>query len=298
MLNERAVLAQQALAECRLCSRDCGANRLRSPAGAFCRLEENAWIYKELISLGEEAVLNPTWLVDAGGCSLRCLYCSEWSQVVQPRGGSAVRLDPAWFAARMAHRKAQGARTLTLVGGEPTVNLPALLRALAHCAEPLPVVWNTNGLVSAHARALLDGVVAVWSMDAKFGNPTCAQRISGFAADVHHPDWQATARLAQRTLPVQGLPPLIVRHLLMPGHLACCTLPVLRALAELATQGNAEWMFVNLMTWYAAPQHQGVLRHALELKENLPASEVTTAISRAREWLGERLWVNGRPLPR
>ncbi len=139
LLSDRAALAHQALISCRLCSRDCGVNRLQSRSGAFCRLDEKAWIYKELLSVGEEAVLNPTWLVDVGGCSLRCLYCSEWSQVVQPRGGPAVELEPQWFAGRMAKRQAQGARTLTLVGGEPTVNLPALLQALACC--PAPCRW-------------------------------------------------------------------------------------------------------------------------------------------------------------
>ncbi len=296
LLSDRAALAHQALISCRLCSRDCGVNRLQSRSGAFCRLDEKAWIYKELLSVGEEAVLNPTWLVDVGGCSLRCLYCSEWSQVVQPRGGPAVELEPQWFAGRMAKRQAQGARTLTLVGGEPTVNLPALLQALACCPAPLPVVWNSNGLVSPQARALLHGVVAVWSLDAKFGNPACAQRISGWPADVTHPDWLATARLALQTPPQAGLPPLVVRHLLMPGHLECCTKPVLRHLAGLAAEAG-QLMFVNLMTWYAAPRQHPRLCQAPELHEDVREQQVREAVDVARRWLGPQLWVNGRPLP-
>lgn len=302
LLQQRALQAQTSLATCRLCSRDCGVDRRFASAGAFCRLDARAWIYKELLSVGEEAVLNPTWLVDVGGCSLRCLYCSEWPQVVQPRGGPAVELEDAWFAARMAHRRAQGAVTLTLVGGEPTVNLPALLRALAHCTDPLPVVWNTNGLLTAQARDLLDGVVAVWSLDAKFGNPGCALRISGFAADVHHGDWLATAHMALRTEPRAGLPPLVVRHLLMPGHLDCCTLPVLRELADVAegaersASSTGPGMYVNLMTWYAAPRHHPRLCHADELQADLAQQQVSDAILLARGLLGSRLWVNGRAL--
>ena len=302
LLQKAAIQAQTVLADCRLCSRACGVDRRHSVAGAFCRLDSRAWIYKELLSVGEEAVLNPTWLVDVGGCSIRCLYCSEWPQVVQPHSGSAVELDPTWFAARMAQRRAQGAATLTLVGGEPTVNLPALLQALAHCSELLPIVWNTNGLLGAQARDLLAGVVAVWSLDAKFGNPACALRVSGFASDVTHPDWQATVQMALQSRPQGNLPPLVVRHLLMPGHLQCCTLPVLEHLAELAGAvqriGNhtGQTMYVNLMTWYAAARHPAKLRHAPELQVGLARQEVDQAVALAQRLLGPCLWVDGRTL--
>ena len=294
LLSERAVLAHAALAECRLCPRDCGVDRRSTRQGAFCRLDETAWIYKELLSVGEEAALNPTWLVDVGGCSLRCLYCSEWPQVVRPQQGGAVPLDPQWFARKMAHRTAQGARTVTLVGGEPTVNLPALLTALAACDAPLPVVWNSNGLVTAQARALLQGLVAVWSLDAKFGNPQCAQRISGNAADIDHADWQQTTLLALSQAPQAGLPALVVRHLLMPGHLDCCTRPVLARLARIAATAPPGLMFVNLMSWFAAPVQPGLAR-VPELSAQLQPAEVAHAQTLARDLLGPRLWLDGRP---
>lgn len=293
-LSDRAALAHEALAECRLCPRACGVDRRGSRRGAFCQLDERAWVYKELLSLGEEAALSPTWLVDVGGCSLRCLYCSEWPQVVQPQRGGAVPLEPSWFAARMARRKAQGARTLTLVGGEPTVNLPALLAALAACDAPLPVVWNSNGLVAAQARALLQGVVAVWSLDAKFGNPQCAQRISGLDADIAHPAWQQTAQLALAQAAHGDLPTLVVRHLLMPGHLECCTRPVLQRLAQIAAHAPPGLMFVNLMSWFAAPSLPG-LRRVPELTQALLPAEVAEAQALARQLLGPRLWLDGRP---
>lgn len=292
-LSARAAMAHEALAECRLCPRDCGVDRRRDRHGAFCRLDARAWVYKELLSLGEEAALGPTWLVDVGGCSLRCLYCSEWPQVVRPQGGGAVALEPTWFAARMARRAAQGARTVTLVGGEPTVNAPALLSALAACEAPLPVVWNSNGLLTAQARSLLHGAVAVWSLDAKFGDPRCAARISGHAATLDHPDWQASARLALAQDRRGELPTLVVRHLLMPGHFACCTRPVLEGLARLAEGAPPGSMFVNLMSYFAAPQPAG-LRSVAELYSDLLPAEIDAAAALAKGLLGDRLWRDGR----
>ena len=65
---------------------------------------------------------------------------------------------------------------------------------------------------------------------------------------------------------------MIVRHLLMPGHFACCTEPVLRWLAE---KPEIE---VSLLTQYIAPAHaRGEL--ALPLAE----ADVAQAMRLARQ---------------
>jgi putative pyruvate formate lyase activating enzyme len=293
-MSARVARAARAYRACRLCPRNCGVDRIASNHGAFCRLGEDAFVYKELLSRGEEAVLDPTWLVDLGGCSLRCLFCTEWAHVIDPPL-RAVRLDPAWFVPRLRQRKTQGARTLSFVGGDPTVSLLGVLRALAEVPEPdwLPVVWNCNGLLTDEARGLLHGIVATWVIDLKFGNPVCSQRLAGIplALDAFAEVAKSLEFVlhAERRPTDEDLPPLIVRHLVMPGHLECCTRPVLTWLAAKYPQ-----VPVNLMTMYlpSGPAARG-LKAVPELAEIAGQAEVQAALQIARETTPV-LWLDGR----
>lgn len=296
-MQDRVARAEAAYRACRLCPRNCGVDRFVSSHGAFCRLGEHATVYKELLSLGEEAVLTPTWLVDLGGCSLRCLFCTEWTHVVKPTAKPAVRLDPAWFVPRLQKRRQQGAKTLSFVGGDPTVSLLGVLRALAAVPESdwLPIVWNCNGLLSDTARELLAGVVASWVVDLKFGNPECAQRIAGVQGFVAFQEvartLDAVQAMARRPQDVD-LPPLIVRHLVMPGHETCCTRPVLDWLAAHHPQ-----VPVNLMTVYlpSGPAARAPLPNAPELSRLATDGEVQAVLAYARRFTAN-LWLDGRPV--
>jgi putative pyruvate formate lyase activating enzyme len=281
--------ARAQLADCRLCPRDCRVDRNTSAGGAFCRLGAEAWVYKELLTLGEEPLVSPSWLLDLGGCSWRCLFCSEWRHVVEPRAAPAVLLSPAWFVPRLQRRRQQGARSLTWAGGEPVVSLPAVLAAMAEVPREdwLPVVWKSNGLLAESALALLDGWVAVFNIDAKFGPGGCARRLAGASLS----PWPQLARLAEMARPPAGWPPLIVRHLVMPGHVDCCTRPVLAELAQVRP-GAA----LNLMTGYlpAGPAADGVATVA-ELGRLPTRCELDAALDAARA-LPLEVWLDGRPL--
>lgn len=291
---QRAAEAQLALRACRLCPRDCGVDRSAGSQGAFCRLDQRAWVYKELLSLGEEPAISPTMLVDLGGCSLRCLFCTEWQHVVQPMGHGAVVLEPDWLAAQMARRKAQGARTISFVGGDPTVSVAGVLVALAACRDPLPVVWNANAMASDQSLRLLHGVVATWVLDAKFGNPQCAASLAGVRGFDVDAELERALAAAEGTRPTPGLPRAILRHLLMPGHLPCCTEPVLRGLAARLQHAPSD-ILVNLMTGYVptGPALQRP-RRAAELAGWLSAAETAHAVSVAKRLLGPRLRVDGQ----
>lgn len=249
--RERIVRVETAYRACRICPRDCGVDRLASSAGAFCGLDSRAWVYKELLSYGEEDVLGPTWLIDLGGCSMRCLFCTEWRHVVTPTAAPAGLLDPSWFAARHAQRKAKGAVTVSFVGGDPTVSLLGILKCLAAVPnlQRLPVVMNSNGWLSDVVLEVLEDVVSTWVIDLKFGNDDCAARLAatepvGYRAQVHAA-LDGTHQPAEADVEGNALPKLMIRHLLMPGHFDCCTKPVLEEVAERWPTAQ-----LNLMTTY------------------------------------------------
>ena len=272
-------------------------DRHAGSTGAWCRLGAEAYAYKELLSHGEEACIGPTWLVDLGGCSLRCLFCTEWTHVTQPTAAPAVPLRSGWFLRRLAHHIAQGARSLSFVGGEPTVNLAAVLTVLADVppASQLPIIWNSNGLIGEHAWPLLTDVVQTWLIDLKVHTADAATRMLG-AGDL---DYGAAVRdTLDRVHPgtpplladaAGAMPTLIIRHLLMPGGLASETLPLLHEIAQ--RWPNA---VVNLMTMYLPfGPARTQLPSAPALRTLLPPLERDQAIRVARA-LGLHLLIDGR----
>jgi putative pyruvate formate lyase activating enzyme len=71
---------------------------------------------------------------------------------------------------------------------------------------------------------LLEGVVTLYIADFKFGNDGCASRLAGVDRYV---------KVVERNLLlVSGHTPLLIRHLLMPGHFDCCFVPVARWLSH------------------------------------------------------------------
>ncbi len=297
-----AAAATRAVEDCRLCPRDCGVNRHLGRVG-FCRLDLEAPCYKALLSHGEEPELSPTALLDLGGCSLRCLGCSEWDHVVDPWRAPAVPLRADWLAARLARWIARGARTISFVGGEPTVHLPAVLKTLAELPAPLrlPVVWNTNGVLGPQSYSLLRQVVACWVVDYKVVDDGAARRLLGAGPLAYIAEVEATldrievdaALGAAGSVGEQGLPRLLIRHLLVPGELERSTLPLLERLSQ-------RWpsAVVNLMTMWLphGPALGSAAGPAALRRVNLDA-ERAQAIAEAQWLLGARLRVDGKRLP-
>ncbi|MEC9073106.1 MAG: radical SAM protein [Myxococcota bacterium] len=193
---------------------------------------------------------------------MRCSFCSDMGAVERPlNAGSSV--SPEALADRIALRRRQGALNVNFVGGVPDVNLLYILRTLVHCPTDTRVVWNTNLWTTEQSIAALSGVVDVWLVDHKFGDDRCAAELSGVSG--------YKERL-ERLLPmVAASGELIVRHLLMPGHLDCCTRPVLDWLSR--HQPDAS---VNLMTAYRPFALAG--RSGAMGRENR-SEEVTAAVA-------------------
>lgn len=291
----RAELAQQALRSCRLCPRDCDVDRTASSRGAFCRLASQAYVYKEYVSVGEEPAVCPTWLIDVSGCSLRCLFCSEWPQVAHPDRLPATEMLPTWFAATHAKRRQQGAKTISFVGGDPTPSLPAIAKCLGHVADPLPVIWNCNGLLGDQALTVLSGAVATWSVDAKFGNAACAKRLAGVENMDYFGQWSRIVATALAQESIAGLPRLIIRHLVMPDHVQCCTVPIAEQLRDQLAGANRADVMVNWMTTYVPPSDRRAhLIRTPELGRWNDARAVAHAIAMGEAILGDLLVVNGR----
>jgi len=310
LARERAQRARALLADCRFCAHDCGVNRLAGERG-LCHAGAETRFFLAQAEVTDELELIPTFAIALSGCDLRCDFCitgaSSWNAgcgdaLVATRGegvpSTLLRrgVAAAQLAAKAAAALRNGARTVMVMGGEPTIHLPAALELVSLLPDTAKLVWKTNAHGSAQARELLDGMFNVWLADYKFGNDTCAQRLAKV------PDysrivrenllWFARQFSAERRPPARHAdePPgwsragsetgapgahseLIVRHLLMPGHVDCCWRPVAEWLAE-----NLPGVKVNLRSGFWPAWHAA--RHA-ELRQAVSTQESDRAFALA-----------------
>ena len=218
---ERAVIARAMLANCHFCAHHCGVNRLLGPAG-HCHAGAEARFFSAQVEVSDELELIPTFAVALSGCDLRCDFCITGASSWNPRAGVGPEVREMAEQAREA--LTDGARTIMILGGEPTIHLPSVLELVAKLPDDARLIWKTNAHGSAEARALLEGLFDVWLADYKFGNDACAQRL----AKVEN----YTAIVRENLLWANAHSELIVRHLLMPGHVDCCWRPVAGWLAK------------------------------------------------------------------
>lgn len=203
--------AREMLESCTICEWRCGINRVTGQP-APCRLNDQTFVFNEYLSVTEEVEVVPTLRIYLAGCNFRCRFCDTAPTCFEPTVGrpfDALNLSDDLSAAAR-----KGARTVSFLGGEPTLHPHSLLKFAAAATERLPMVVNTNLYMTPEIIDLLDGAVDLYLGDFKFGNDQCAKSVAGISPYVE---------IIQRNLlDIVGRTPIIVRHLLMPGHFSCC----------------------------------------------------------------------------
>jgi putative pyruvate formate lyase activating enzyme len=187
-----------------------------------CKAGSEARVFRHRIEYGEEVELVPSHLFYLSGCDLRCAFCIAESNAFNPSAGTILTAD--FLTRAIAWGKARGARNIQWVGGEPTIHLPAILRAMSDCEGLPPVVWKSDFYSTIAAFDLLKGIIDVYVADFKFGNDRCASRL----AKVDRYVSTVTRNLSHTA----AYGDLIIRHLLLPGHFDCCYRPVVEHLAR------------------------------------------------------------------
>jgi len=218
---QRLIRAARHYDSCVLCEHQCHANRSAGQVGP-CKADAKPRLVRHRIEYGEELDLIPSHLFYLSGCDLRCVFCIAGLNAFDASRGR--ELTSEYFNQAVSWGIEQGARNIQWVGGEPTIHLPAILQLMADCPNLPPVVWKSDFHFTPEVLDLLDGVVDVFVADYKFGNQDCAHRLGGGENYVN---------IVQRNLKLAvGRGRLIVRHLLLPGHMDCCYRPIARWMAE------------------------------------------------------------------
>lgn len=235
LLDVKVLLSMEIARKCRFCEWKCGVNRLEGGRGV-CRVGE-ARVSSSFIHMGEEPPVSPSGTIFFSGCNFKCIYCQNWDISQFPESGRSIR--PQDLARAMDELRRRGARNINLVGGEPTPNINSIILALRYASEDFPVIWNSNMYLSEEGMKILLGVVDLWLPDFKYWNDECARRLSGV------PNYSSTVK--RNLLIAYEFPPgeVIIRHLVLPNHLYCCTKPILEWIAV-----NMPRALVNVMDQY------------------------------------------------
>jgi putative pyruvate formate lyase activating enzyme len=242
LLDLKIELAERLYQACCFCEHQCRANRKKT-AGK-CGVQESH-IASEFLHYGEEKVLVPSYTIFFSGCTFNCVFCQNWDISQNPCG---VTIEPKALVTAVKERKKQGARNVNWVGGDPTSNLLYILKVLKELDSNIPQVWNSNMYCSEETMKLLHGVIDIYLTDFKYGNDSCAKRLS--KVDGY------TAIMKRNHLLAYQQGEVIVRHLVLPNHATCCSRPILEWI-----QKNTLEAAVNVMGQYR-PEY-----HAHEYKE-------------------------------
>ncbi len=221
LLDLKIEIARRMLEKCEFCERRCRVNRYKSLG--FCRVGAEARLSSEFLHFGEEACLVPSHTFFFIGCNFYCVFCQNWTISRQFEKGDAVSAKELAEMAKV-RRKEEGSRNVNLVGGDPTPNLHVILEMLKHLNTNVPIVWNSNMYLTIEAMKLLDGCVDVYLTDFKYGNNKCAERLSKVK--------NYFEVVSRNHLIAKEQAELIIRHLVLPNHVECCTKPVLKFIAE------------------------------------------------------------------
>jgi putative pyruvate formate lyase activating enzyme len=281
-LKNRADSLWAIMENCKLCPRQCGANRHKGMVG-FCRSPGSKLVVSAFHQhFGEERPL-----VGSGGsgtiffthCSLRCVFCQNW-EISQLGRGTERQTDE--LAEMMLLLQRSGCHNINLV--TPTHYSASILKALDTAAGKglrLPVVYNTCGWERLDILAILDGVVDIYLPDFKYWDGGMSGKYSPGADD--YPELTKLAILemhrqvgvakpAQSGIMQRGL---MIRHLVMPNNAG-------------GSENIIEWIaghlpmdtYVNIMAQYN-PYYKAF--DFPEISRRITGAEYKRVVQKARE---------------
>ncbi|HLE74972.1 MAG TPA: radical SAM protein [Candidatus Bathyarchaeia archaeon] len=240
-LDLKIEIASRILQSCHFCSRRCGADRMTGGLG-YCKCSNVMTVSSIFEHVGEEPELVPSGTIFTMGCTMRCRHCQNWTISQWMENGTDY--TPEELAREVERLRFNGCRNANLVGGEPTPWLWQWLETFKRVGANVPVVWNSNTYYSPETAQLLAGFADVYLLDFKYGPGDCAERVSD-APNY----WEVCTR---NHLEAKKYGELIIRVLVLPNHLECCTKPILSWIADkLGTETRVNVMFQYRPEWRA-----------------------------------------------
>ena len=216
-------------ASCTMCPRACHVDRTAGQKGR-CHVDARIRVARAALHMWEEPCLSGrsgSGAVFFSGCALGCIFCQN-REIASGKAGLVI--SEARLAEIFLELQEKGANNINLVTAGHYV--PQVIRALA-CAKSqglrIPIVYNSSGYEKAETLRQLEGLIDIYLPDLKYLTPELA------AAYSHAPDYpqyamEAISEMVRQQPQAEFMPEdrteaspimrrgVIVRHLLLPGH--------------------------------------------------------------------------------
>ncbi len=264
---------------CRLCPRQCGADRAASRG--FCGLGSDVRIARAGLHMWEEPPISGergAGTVFFSGCTLKCVFCQNYeiSQLKKGRNITESELADEFLRLRDI-----GAENIELVS--PTPFLPSIINVLDKIKPRLgiPIVMNTGGYERVETIKRLKGYVDVYLPDIKYFDPVRSKKYSG-AEDYFEIALEAVKEMVSQTgkplIDRRGVMQrgVIIRHLVMPGGRADSA----KIIGELGKCFSADDILISLMSQYTPMYRAGEFR---EINRRVSTFEYNFVLDRCLE---------------
>ena len=242
-INLAEELAKKYLENCIFCERQCKVNRIKGETG-FCYISKDSYVSSAFLHTGEEAPLIPSGTIFFQGCNFGCVFCQNYdisqSWKNKKKIEDIARKTDSIQLANLADKLVEkGAININYVGGDPIPNIHTILGSLQHQSSNITQLWNSNFYLTEKSLSLIIDLMDFYLPDWKYGNNQCAKKYSGI--DNY---FDVIARNHKRVHD-EGSGEIIIRHLVMPGHVECCSKPILDYVAKELPKA-----VVNIMSQY------------------------------------------------
>jgi putative pyruvate formate lyase activating enzyme len=228
-LERRAIALEARLAECDICPRECGAERLKGKTG-HCKTGALAIVSSVCAHHGEEPAVSGTrgsGTIFFGNCNMRCVYCQNYQISQDFEAQRLNETDCHTMAEHMLYlQNDSGCHNINLVS--PSHFVPQIVKALLEAVPRglhLPLVYNSGGYDSLDTLKALEGIIDIYLPDIRYASNETGKRLSLVPDYVDH-NRRAIKEMYRQVWDLQvdenevAYRGLIVRHLILPERLA------------------------------------------------------------------------------
>ena len=250
---------------CGLCPKNCVADRDKTPGA--CGEKSVMRIAKYYPHMFEEPPIsgkNGSGTIFFTGCSLRCVFCQNFTLSRSERG---KEISPAELADIFKILEDMGVHNINLV--TPTHFVKEIVKAFEIYRPKIPVVYNTHSYETQKTLDLIDPFVDIYLPDLKFFSPDISARYTG------RKDYFEVAENAVKfmmnskktTFDENGMMKsgVVVRHMIMP-----LCVPDSKKIVEWFAENNKNGAYFSLMAQYTPFGEQNKFP---ELKRPITAAE-------------------------
>jgi putative pyruvate formate lyase activating enzyme len=236
-----------------------------------CQLEGISKVSSYFHHRGEEIVFRGimgSGTIFFTSCNMRCSFCQNGDISTDKDNG--IPITPNLLALMIFQLRMEGCHNTNWVGGDPTIHLHTIVEAISMLdsfkippninKEDLryievmkaaddynnyfstwrmnseyafyqkqvfnsPQLWNSNFFMSKETMCILRSLMDAWLPDFKFGPGKCA-------LDLSRTPWYWDTVTNNLRLIHEWGEDFVIRHLIMPNHVECCTKPVLDWIAK------------------------------------------------------------------